>query len=378
MRAATYALTIVLASAGCGSASAADRWYDDGQVARGETVYRDNCLECHLEGGTGSDDWRQRDAEGRFPPPPLNGTAHTWHHDLEVLARTIREGGEKLGGYMPGFGDVLDEAEIAAVIAYVQSLWPDDIYATWAKSYPEDAAGGLTVPARANADEGDPTANDAITAQLAALVADGIDIGEPEPTPIDGIYAVSAGPRILYLDESGRYALVGKLMDLQTREDLTEQRLGARRLEQLAAFPDDDKVVFRAEGEEKAHVDVFTDTTCPFCQRLHNEVPKLQEAGVTVRYLPFPRSGPRGAGYEEMRSVWCSANRQQAMTDAKSGQSYRIGDTACEAADAVAEGYRLGIEVGVTGTPSIVLPDGRMLPGYQPWRDLLSALRVTP
>ncbi|MCZ7597526.1 MAG: cytochrome c [Gammaproteobacteria bacterium] len=145
---------------------------------------------------------QRRLAAARFRGPVSAAAAERHrthrHHDLEVLARTVREGGEKLGGYMPAFGDTLGEADIAAVIAYVQSLWPDDVYAAWAKSYPDDAAGGMSVPARASTDDDEAAETNAITAKLAALVADGIDIGEPEPTAIEGIYAVSAGPRILY------------------------------------------------------------------------------------------------------------------------------------------------------------------------------------
>jgi mono/diheme cytochrome c family protein len=133
------ALVLLLAA----TAQAAEhRWYSSQQVTSGESVYRQNCIACHLENGAGTENWQTRDADGKLLPPPLNGTAHTWHHDLGVLARTIVEGGTKLGGSMPAFGDRLSTEEIAAVIAYVQSLWPDEIYQRWSGAYPEDAAGG--------------------------------------------------------------------------------------------------------------------------------------------------------------------------------------------------------------------------------------------
>lgn len=348
------------------------RWYGSSLVERGETLYEANCVACHQAAGAGVDNWQQRNADGTYPAPPLNGTAHTWHHDLAVLQRQIREGGEKLGGSMPAFAGTLSENEIAAVIAYVQSLWPDEVYATWARNYPRDAERGITVSNAKGSDD------NPVTARLKSMLSPGTTIGEPEPTPIDGIYSVRAGPRFLYVDETGRYVFTGELMDIETRQSLTEQLMGTIRLEALSTFPAEDMVVFPAEGEEKASLRIFTDTTCPYCRRLHREVPDLQAAGVTVRYVPFPRSGPEGQGYDEMRSVWCEDDRAAAMTEAKSDEGYVIGDTDCDAASVVAKGYELGVEIGVGGTPAIVLPDGRMIPGYQPYPNLLRALGVTP
>lgn len=122
------------------TAGADDRWYDDEQVRAGGRIYQEHCLACHRQDGAGHPTWQQRGADGAYPPPPLNGTAHTWHHDLATLSRTIREGGAKLGGVMPPFRDQLDDTDIIAVIAYLQSLWPEQAYATWAKAYPRDAA----------------------------------------------------------------------------------------------------------------------------------------------------------------------------------------------------------------------------------------------
>ena len=197
-----------------------------------------------------------------------------------------------------------------------------------------------------------------------------------QSSPIEGIVGVEAGARYFYLDKSGRYLFTGQLIDLESGANLTEARLGKTRKKQMATFSDNDKVIFPAKEEEKGVLDIFTDTTCPYCRKLHSEVPKLQAAGVTVRYLPFPRSGPQGRGYDEMRSVWCAEDSAAEMTIAKSGSSYEVGITDCEAAAAVDAGYRLGVRVGVNGTPAIILPDGRMQPGYRPYNDLIEILGI--
>lgn len=109
----------------------AGRWYTVEQVARGEELFQQYCATCHGNQGQGTADWRKTDANGDYPPPPLNGTAHTWHHPTEILLRTIEKGGVPLGGVMPAFGSVLDENQALDVITHVQSLWTDDVYDRW-------------------------------------------------------------------------------------------------------------------------------------------------------------------------------------------------------------------------------------------------------
>jgi len=107
------------------------RWYSASQVAAGEPLFRQYCAVCHGSDGSATPDWRKTDANGNYPPPPLNGTAHTWHHPLDVLDETIANGGTPFGGQMPAFGEALDAGQRLAIIAYLQNWWPDDIYEKW-------------------------------------------------------------------------------------------------------------------------------------------------------------------------------------------------------------------------------------------------------
>jgi mono/diheme cytochrome c family protein len=108
-----------------------DRWYTEQQVTQGKAVYEVNCIGCHNANAGGTFQWKQKLEDGSYPPPPLNGSAHAWHHPLPVLLRTINEGGIAMGGKMPPFKDVLSDDEKHAVIAYFQSFWSDDIYGRW-------------------------------------------------------------------------------------------------------------------------------------------------------------------------------------------------------------------------------------------------------
>lgn len=127
------AAAVVAAYLAASFASTPQRWYAPEQARAGKELYAAHCLSCHGANGAGAKDWRTRGADGAYPPPPLNGTAHTWHHNLAVLRRTIDRGGAQLGGKMPAFGDKLSAEERDAVIAYFQSLWTDEIYQIWAE-----------------------------------------------------------------------------------------------------------------------------------------------------------------------------------------------------------------------------------------------------
>ena len=101
------------------------------QIAQGKSIYVENCLVCHGVRGVGGKNWQQKQPDGSYPPPPLNGTAHTWHHSLRVLYQQIQQGSVQRGGQMPGFRDKLSPQEVDAVIAYIIDLWPPQIKRAW-------------------------------------------------------------------------------------------------------------------------------------------------------------------------------------------------------------------------------------------------------
>ncbi len=103
------------------------------RIALGARLYQKNCAICHGAQAEGAPNWRQRDIQGHFPPPPLNGTGHAWHHPRVMLQQVIRNGSMDGSGRMPAWRNRLDEDEIAAIIDWFQSRWPDEVYAAWAE-----------------------------------------------------------------------------------------------------------------------------------------------------------------------------------------------------------------------------------------------------
>ena len=114
-----------------GAQASGARWFDAEQVARGAAIYAQNCAVCHGDNAQGTPDWRQRDASGKFPPPPLDGSAHAWHHPFRALGVQIKFGAPGGQGAMPGFADRLSDQQILDTIAWFQSKWPDEVYAGW-------------------------------------------------------------------------------------------------------------------------------------------------------------------------------------------------------------------------------------------------------
>ncbi|MDH3279687.1 MAG: cytochrome c [Gammaproteobacteria bacterium] len=110
------------------------RQFDSVELKQGQDLFRRNCAVCHGWNAEGTvRNWQKRDADGKLPPPPLNGTAHAWHHSTQVLHRTIRDGTQSLGGSMPPWREKLSDEEILLIIQWLTSLWPEEIYEVWLK-----------------------------------------------------------------------------------------------------------------------------------------------------------------------------------------------------------------------------------------------------
>lgn len=181
-----------------------------------------------------------------------------------------------------------------------------------------------------------------------------------EPAPVDGLYQFSVGSEVFYLSEDGRYLLRGELLDLDSRENLTEKNRAKARADLLAGIDKKDMIIFPAKGKAKHAVYVFTDIDCGYCRMLHEHVDGYNDEGIEIRYLAFPRAGIGSESYDKAVAVWCAKDRQKAMTDAKKGID--INNENCAAP--VRDQYDLGISIGVNGTPAFVLEDGTLIPGF--------------
>lgn len=105
------------------------------EVALGRELYKANCASCHGADLEGQPDWQSQKPDGTYPAPPHDETGHTWHHGGGMLTKYIRRGGQAVlddmgvavTSGMPGFGGTLSDAEIAAILAFIESTWPERI-----------------------------------------------------------------------------------------------------------------------------------------------------------------------------------------------------------------------------------------------------------
>ncbi|MDV3505049.1 DsbC family protein [Marinobacter sp. M-5] len=228
-------------------------------------------------------------------------------------------------------------------------------------------AGLIGVPA-ATAGE----TEDAIAERLTKAVP-GLRISEVRESEAPGLYEVeSNNGDTIYTTKDGGYLLTGDLLQITESgiANVSERNRADQRKKQMAAFGNKGLISFPADGEEKAEIAVFTDIDCPYCRKMHDEVPELNRYGITVHYYGFPRSGPNTSSFNKYVSVWCNQDQRGAMDDAKAGK--RIEGASCD--NPVREQYNLGGQVGVTGTPAIVLEDGNMVRGYVPAKQLAEGL----
>jgi thiol:disulfide interchange protein DsbC len=228
----------------------------------------------------------------------------------------------------------------------------------------------LPVP---GASAGDASIDDMTRLLKLRLGTDAVET--PVATGIEGVYQTRFGNKIAYLIEGGRYIFIGDLVDLKLARNLTEVSRREMVVDELAAFGVEKQIVFPAVDKELAVLNVFTDTSCGYCRQLHKEVGFLQEAGISVHYFPYPRGGSRGPGYADLRKVWCSDDRLDALGIAKGARpGILVASADCESADFVDEGYQLGNRIGVTGTPALYSSDGTKFNGYVPYQQLIPQL----
>jgi len=201
-------------------------------------------------------------------------------------------------------------------------------------------------------------------------------VSKIKPSPVSGLYEILIPPNVYYTTLDGEYLLQGKLYNVKEKRNLTKQSLMSMeeemagfRLKQINSIQQDTMIIFPAD-KEKHSITVFTDIDCTFCRKLHSDIQKYNDLGITVRYLSFPRQPEGSKTFDKSVSVWCADDRRLAMTRAKQGKP--IENRKCK--NPVASHLAVGNQLGINSTPTIILPDGTALPGYQPAPHMLSIL----
>lgn len=190
-------------------------------------------------------------------------------------------------------------------------------------------------------------------------------------TPVAGLYEVMLGSQIMYVTQDAHYILDGDLYNLQNKKNITEDARGSIRLNLLNELGEENMLVYMPKGEVKHTITVFTDIYCPYCRKLHDEMGDYLDNGIKVRYIFVPFKGPKSV--QASISVWCAKDRNKAMDIAKSGGE--LEKKTCD--NPISKHQALSAQLGIRGTPAILLESGKLMPGYVPASKLISQLNIT-
>jgi len=185
---------------------------------------------------------------------------------------------------------------------------------------------------------------------------------------VDGLYEVTMGRNIGYTDISGRYFFFGKLFDMQTQTDLTEQPMEAATKIDFKSLPLKNAIKIE-KGNGKRIFAVFSDPDCPYCRQLESTLSRMTDFTMYVFLFPLDSLHPEASKRAE--SIWCNSNK------AKAWQDYVLDSIKPElktCANPIVENIKLGEKLGANGTPTLINSDGMLTSGALPRSELESWL----
>ena len=204
------------------------------------------------------------------------------------------------------------------------------------------------------------------------ILPPGLQINFVEPSSIPNFYVVNvANNQILYVSKNFEFVLAGEVIQLDEGETSSLNDLYKTKLiKNILATIDNNESIDFISDKEKFRLKIFTDVSCSYCRLLHSEIETYLSEGISITYLAFPRDGLNGKVFNDMVSAWCNANPKAALTKLKKGED--IKQNKCDSP--VEEHFRKGSLLGITGTPTIILEDGRKFSGYIPAKELIKII----
>ena len=201
-----------------------------------------------------------------------------------------------------------------------------------------------------------------LTATLSTATSGQLMVVNISETPLANLVEIELSTgEFLFSDKAGDFLFTGDMFATTATglRNLSAEKRQVKNANIIAGISREDMIIFSPDVV-KGSVTVFTDVDCTYCRKLHGDIDKLLELGVEVKYVAYPRGGEKAASYQKMISVWCAKDRNQRLTQAKNGQN--IPAASCDSP--VLELYELGNQIGISGTPALVLASGRVIPGY--------------
>ena len=211
--------------------------------------------------------------------------------------------------------------------------------------------------------------------ELAKSVFDPRIMSNAVESPVPGLYQFSQGNEVFYISADGRYVMQGEMIDLQTQINVTETFRASERVKTLAAL--DPKTMISVLPNAPAyHITVFTDVDCPYCRLMQQNILEYTQRGIAIHYLAYPRSGPNSSAALRMAQVWCTSDRLSALLLAQTDQP--LPNSRGDCSKIIREQYAIAQKLGISSTPSIILEDGTLIPGFVAPANLETILNKHP
>jgi thiol:disulfide interchange protein DsbC len=187
----------------------------------------------------------------------------------------------------------------------------------------------------------------------------------------DKFHEIIINNQIYYATNDGKYLIIGNVIDLDTKESITENTKMSQRLSIIGSIDEESFMIFKPKKTNHI-LTIFTDTSCPYCQKLHNEIPDLLDNNIEIRYVLFSRNGNEVDAYNQLVSAWCSDNKSEALENLFDGD---ILDDVESCDNPIAKNLEYAGLLSVEGTPTIFLEDGRIIPGYQSAQNIIAFIK---
>lgn len=209
-----------------------------------------------------------------------------------------------------------------------------------------------------------------IITHLDTLYSDAkLSFGNVYETQMENFYEVEMNNENLYVSKDGKWMIRGEVFNTEKGVSYTNEQRYIRAKDKLNEFKD--TIDYNAENEKLVGY-VFTDPTCPYCKKLNESIPILNEYGITIKYIPYPRNGVsiKNEGFILAKKVWCSEDRKSAYKKAENGIPFTSEENiACN--QSVYSGFNLGEELNVRGTPLVMLSNGVIVKGFSNAADVI-------
>ena len=194
-------------------------------------------------------------------------------------------------------------------------------------------------------------------------------IDDVRPSAVPGLFEVTSGKNVYYVEKTLRYALFGGIIDTQTGVNLTDERVQSISKVDVKNLPLQNSITM---GSGKKNLYIFSDPDCPFCRKLHPELAKLKNVTIHEFLYPIKELHP-GAFYHAV-AIWCAKDRKKALDDVFSDK--QIEDAVCE--NPIGDTVKLGQSLGISGTPTLIFDDGSIQVGYMESEKLQARLDGKP